>query len=322
MDTARSPSPSSLFGKRRIYDDSFCEPPRKSPVGTPICGSPTCEQNDKNVFRRRHSMHDEIELSSEMTRQSPQPSPTNRRVKKAVYRQRSLSPIINPLWVAEGSAGSSPRNSDPSGSPHVSDSELQDTFDMTITGTSSNDKLPMSFTVHRGNSSPLRNRLDDQRHKHKLRRRSSCKELTLRIMRRESVAVDQNQPLFRTIESLRRMSMQQSMAEDSAPCSPMDSPMVARRRLPVASPTPMIRSLSAEGYDAANQKEQQRDAHTMMFDSVPDLTADDSHERIASLKKNRRGAVCYDLDHAAVLLQNLNLELDEEEEEDDTEMKT
>ena len=337
METARSQSP--LIGKRRNYEsEDSLEPPRKSPIGTPM-GSPVVEVHMSDVFTRRQSLQrsrafemDSCEQEYEVFSPARSPTNTNRRVKKAVHRQRSLSPIVNPNWTsgASDSASASPHHSERSASPHVSDSELADTFDINFTGgsTSSNPgSLPMSFTVHRGSQSPVRNspmkpplttrnRLDDHRLKNRLRRRSSCKELTLHIMRRESVTVDQNKPLFRTIESLRRMSMQQSMAEEppSATASPMDSPVVARRRLPV-SPQPCItRSLSAEGYNAEDLKEQQWDAHTMMFDSVPDLTADDSHERVAALKKNRRGAVCYDLDHAAVLLGNLNLEIEEDED--------
>ena len=323
MDNRRNPS--LVIGKRRNYEgEDALEPPRKSPIGTPM-GSPIVEQGMNDFLKIRRSLQGSRDFEKDgavpvIDNSCHQPSPTNanRPVKKAVYRRRSLSPTVNHTWNTRrnSSAGADSQNSDWSVSPQLSDNEHGDTFDSNFTGVSNSydanpSSLPMSFTIYRGDTTPVRT---TQTTKTRLRRRSSCKELTLYIMRRESVNVDQNKPIFRTIETLRRMSMQQTTTEEtiSATASPLDSPMVARKRISVSTQSSITRSLSAEGYDADEVREQQWDAHTLMFDSVPDLSADDSHERIAALKKNRRGAVCYDLDHAAVLLGNLNLVVDED----------
>ncbi len=68
------------------------------------------------------------------------------------------------------------------------------------------------------------------------------------------------------------------------------------------------RSMSAEGYDPGVIQERRASAQAL-FDSVPDLTDEEEYKRWSELRKQRRGAVCYDIDHAMMLIQNLHLDV-------------
>ena len=149
------------------------------------------------------------------------------------------------------------------------------------------------------------------------RRRSSCKEITLRILQEDvspSSPSTSTCPQFKTIESRRRVSIAPQLSyedvlEVQEPLEPGELEVIT------AATDKFGRSLSADAYDASAKQEARQETQALLFDSVPDLTDVDNYDRFPTLRHYRRGAVCYDPDLATDLLTNLSLNDDDEDED-------
>ncbi len=147
--------------------------------------------------------------------------------------------------------------------------------------------------------------LDDYLHtKREARRRSSCKEIILQLLRTDTAETpDSNEPKFHLIERQRRLTIANKLFESFAeseetlpdpvpnPFGSLTDTLCAYDEKLEKSPL-RIRSHSADTYDATEVKVKANETKAFLFDSDPDLQ--DSFEKesfTAARRHRRRGAV-------------------------------
>ena len=355
MDIERSSS-----GKRKISKESSdyysnFEPPSKSPhgtpnpspIGTPIPsphqtprGSPAsspCRRagpiEEYNLNRQGSFNRKTIRASRGLRRQSAgevdvrdgrSPSPN------AAYNNATDMPsFANLSKQYRESIGNSPE--DPLS---TSAQESMDTFgDIPSFTTGGSATSSSGFQKYSGQSfkgyrqQGSKDLLDDYFARKKDRRRSSCKEITLQLLRQDTAEMtDPDEPRFRLLERQRRLTIANKLMEsisDSCESLP-DSTASHGKILDSLSTEPssarggrlssQIRSYSAEGYNPEDAKEARQETSALLFDSVPNLQDEEEMTRFKMVRRNRRrGAVCLDEINAQNILENLgNLKLDED----------
>lgn len=306
------------------------EPPSKSPAGTPQpspIGTPIPSPGQSPLGSPSHSpcrspIRCPSPLASETTDQESlsRQGSINRKTIRASRRRQSTGDVT---WNVSPSASIDTSNEPPSFASLAKHNdqnmeEARDTFgDMPSFGGAQagghNKFSGPAFREYRPGSKDL---LDDYLARKKdARRRSSCKEITLQLMRQDTAEMtDPNEPRFRLLERQRRLTIANKLMEsisDSCeslppPTNPLDS-LVAD---PLdKSPSLRLRSRSAEGYDASEVKDKVTEKKALLFDSTPDLLDDEEVAKFnAARRSRRRGAVCYDVDNALDLLKDLQLD--------------
>ncbi len=346
----------SLSGKRKIskessdYHSNF-EPPSKSPhgtpnpspIGTPIPsphqtprGSPAsspCRSTgpfkENNLNRQGSFNRKTIRASRGLRRQSAgevdfsdgrSPSPSN------ATNMPSFANLSQQYWESQGNTEEDPLS--------TSAQESTDTFgDIPSFGTGSSATSSSGFQKYSGPSfrgyrqQGSKDLLDDYFARKKDRRRSSCKEITLQLLRQDTAEMtDPDEPRFRLLERQRRLTIANKLMEsisDSCESLPESTASYGRTLDSLTTEpgsarggrlTSQIRSYSAEGYNPEDAKELRQETSALLFDSVPNLQDEEEMARFKMVRRNRRrGAVCLDEMNALNILENLgNLKLDEE----------
>ena len=199
-----------------------------------------------------------------------------------------------------------------------------------VTGSSNIPKYSgPAFRTYRQQSS--KDLLDEYFERKKDRRRSSCKEITLQLLRQDTAEMtDPDEPRFRLLERQRRLTIANKLMESiSDSCESLPgSPTIHGKQLDLLTTkqstvrggrlSSQTRSYSAEGYDPDDAKETRQETSALLFDSVPNLQDEEEAARFRMVRKNcRRGAVCLDETNALSILANLgNLKLDDENPDD------
>ena len=330
-ERGRSTSP-SRGGKRKTDIQDDFEPPRKSPAGTPIpspYGTPIPSPGHSPIGSPAHSpcrtpvgspsplIYNCDDVSPSHSRQGSFKRKTIRASRNVTRRQstgdvtwssfdRSTSPVDDTPSFASLAREHRESNQDEEG---------KDMF-----GDMPSFQNKASFQNYRPGSKDL---LDDYlARKRDARRRSSCKEITFQLLRQDTSEMkDPDEPRFRLLERQRRLTIANKLMEsisDSCENLPM-SPNLGTLRaenfpgeeefdLSNKSPSLRLRSRSAEGYDPTQVKDKTQETRAMMFDSVPDLKDEEERQKFQAVRRSkRRGAVCYDMDNALSLLENLNI---------------
>ena len=271
MEMPRSPL-SSPRGKRRILvsQDSGPDPPKKSPIRR-------CAEVD----------HDDV------------PGPT---ADWAENVRRFCANRADPFSTGQYTFGGPAFASRPSDEVPESRFMSSDVDAVSATASTQGPRRPMLGLVGRGNSKDLMDCYFSQK---RSRRRSSCKEITLCILP-DDVCPATNAPLYRTVESRRRVSIAPQLSYEDV--LEVQEPLRSKDSLDAVPH--FGRSLSADAYDAGARQEARQETQALLFDSVPDLTDEENYDRFPTLRKYRRGAVCYDPDLATDLLCNLKLDED------------
>ena len=351
-------------GKRKISKESSdyysdFEPPSKSPHGTPNpspIGTPAhsprhtprsspasspCRRagrvqtiiNENDLKRRGSFERKTIRASRGLRRQSADLGD--------LRDQRPPSPIINHDNVADMQSFASLSNQYKETRQHddedflsTSAPESMDTFgDFPSFGSgssaTSSSGIPTysgpAFRTYRQQSS--KDLLDEYFERKKERRRSSCKEITLQLLRQDTTEMtDPDEPRFRLLERQRRLTIANKLMESiSDSCESLPgSPTSYGKKLDSLTPglstvrggrlSLQLRSYSAEGYNPEDAKETRQETSALLFDSVPNLQDEEEMARFKMVRRNcRRGAVCLDEMNALSILENLgNLKINDD----------
>ncbi len=161
--------------------------------------------------------------------------------------------------------------------------------------------------------------------KREARRRSSCKEIILQLLRTDSTDVPEaTEPRFRLIERKRRLTIANKLMESFAeevveplPCLPTPPPnpfgsltdtlCAYSEELGITSPPARYRSHSAEGYSAAETKARVNETKAFLFDSTPNLQDEIQKESFKEARQHRRNAEAFTDSEVKQLLEKLRL---------------
>ena len=150
--------------------------------------------------------------------------------------------------------------------------------------------------------------IDEYFTKKQERRRSSCKEVTLKLI---NESLDNfGQPRFTTIETSRRCSLPSQPSIEKVEEHPDKNDQEVNRASMnyFPAPDPIIRPTSAEGYNSEESRERREDMQVLLFDSTPDLSSEGIKVRFPSVRSHRRNAVCFDTNLPLLELSELNLD--------------
>ncbi len=161
--------------------------------------------------------------------------------------------------------------------------------------------------------------LDDYLNKKsETRRRSSCKEITLHLLRNDSKQPgDHTKPKFKVIEEERSLTIEntflgtfeEAKQSKEAPCYTycnITNTLSAISELIEKHPI-RLRSTSTDGYNAIDNKVRLNESKAFIFDSVPDLQDAIQKESFAEARKQRRHGQMYSLNESHKLLEKLSL---------------
>ena len=331
QDRGRSSSPSRSGKRKTDIQDDF-EPPRKSPAGTPIPsphGTPIPSPGHSPIGSPAHSpCRTPVGSPSPLIYDCDDTSPSQSR--HGSFKRRTIRASRGPTrrqstgdvnWSSFDRPTSPVDDDTPSFASlakqhrETSGDESNDTF-----GDMPSFRNNPSFQSYRPGSKDL---LDNYlARKRDARRRSSCKEITFQLLRQDTSEMkDPDEPRFRLLERQRRLTIANKLMEsisdscENLPMSPNPFGTLTAENIPTEedfdvqkSPSLRLRSRSAEGYDPTQVKDKTQETRAMMFDSVPDLKDEEERQKFQAVRRSkRRGAVCYDMDNALSLLENLKI---------------
>ena len=176
-------------------------------------------------------------------------------------------------------------------------------------------------TFHRRNSKDVVDEYFGER-----RRRSSCfsREATFRFLRQQSVSAaadggcgcgggggdassttsDDGGGDAADAHDGGRLATSSSMSSIPEEDSETDVMMrLSERRV---SRLATSRSMSIDGFDAYEERDRHQITQALLFDSTPDLTREENYTRFPSIRSQRRGAICFELDESLILLDNFH----------------
>ncbi len=146
--------------------------------------------------------------------------------------------------------------------------------------------------------------------------RSTCKEITLYLLRNDSKETgDHTKPKFKVIEQERLLDTCEEELESSTDTSlageSITNALSAIGEL-IDHHSIRLRSNSTDGYNATDNKVKFNETRAFLFDSVPDLQDAIQKESFVEARKHRRHGQMYSLNEGRDLLDKLTLDDKEE----------
>ncbi len=155
--------------------------------------------------------------------------------------------------------------------------------------------------------------LDDYLNKKsEARRRSTCKEITLYLLRNDSKETgDHTKPRFKVIKQERFLETCEEELESSTDTSltgdSITNTLSAISEI-IDNHSVRLRSNSTDGYNSIDNKVKLNETRAFLFDSVPDIQDAIQKESFVEARKHRRHGQMYSLNEGRDLLEKLTFE--------------